>query len=151
MWHSSSCCLSGEVSSRTSSPNLWDWAGTWRRPASGQVSAQANQERPGSQNISGVLGLQYIYMANTVSEMPGLNSSHLELTFVESSVAGAVPRWRPVDPIITHVPLFRESPLGDSCLVINIHNPLTHCATSHYVCKPRDVIMLMHAVTIVAA
>ena len=39
--------------------------------------------------------------------------------------------------IITHVPLFRggaddvyESPLSDSRLVMNIHNPFMHCATS---------------------
>ena len=44
-----------------------------------------------------------------------------------------------------------ESPLGDSRLVMNIHNPFMHCATSQYVFKPRDVIMLMRAVTIVAA
>ena len=62
--------------------------------------------------------------------------------------------------IITHAPLFRgrsdhvyESPLplGDSCLVMDIHNPFMHCATSQYVFKPRDVIMLTRAVTIVAA
>ena len=60
--------------------------------------------------------------------------------------------------VITHVPLFRggadhvyESPLGDSCLVMNIHNPFMHCATSQYVFKPRDVIMLTRAVTIIAA
>ena len=59
---------------------------------------------------------------------------------------------------ITHAPLFRggadhvyESPLGDSCLVMNIHNPFMHCATSQYVFKPREVIMLTRAVTIVAA
>ena len=59
--------------------------------------------------------------------------------------------------IITHAPLFRggadvyESPLGDSSLVMNIHNPFMHCATSQYVLKPRDLITLMRAVTIVAA
>ena len=63
--------------------------------------------------------------------------------------------------IITHVPLFRGgvdhvyesplSPLGDSCLVMNIHNRFMHCATSQYTFKPRDVIMLTRAVTIVAA
>ena len=60
--------------------------------------------------------------------------------------------------IITHAPLFRggedhvcESPLGDSCFVINIHNPFMHCVTSQYVFKLRDVIMLMRSVTIVAA
>ena len=60
--------------------------------------------------------------------------------------------------VITHSPLFRggaddvyESPLGDSRLVINIHKPFMHCATSQNVFKPRDVIMLMRAVTIVAA
>ena len=59
--------------------------------------------------------------------------------------------------INTHAPLFRggadhvyES-LGDSCLVMNIHNPFMHCVTSQYVFKPRDVIMLTRAVTIVAA
>ena len=60
--------------------------------------------------------------------------------------------------IITHAPLFRggedhvcESPLGDSCFVMNIHNPFMHCVTSQYVFKLRDVIMLIRAVTIVAA
>ena len=60
--------------------------------------------------------------------------------------------------IITHTPLFRggedhvcESPLGDSCFVMNIHNPFMHCVTSQYVFKLRDVIMLMRAVTIEAA
>ena len=59
---------------------------------------------------------------------------------------------------ITHIPLFRrgadnvyESALGDSSLVMNIHNSFMDCATSQYVFKPRDVIMLMRAVTIVAA
>ena len=66
--------------------------------------------------------------------------------------------WALILYIITHAPLFRggadhvyESPLGDSCLVMNIHNPFMHCATSHDVFKPRDVIMLTRAVTIVAA
>ena len=60
--------------------------------------------------------------------------------------------------LITHAPLFRrgedhvcESPLGDSCFVMNIHNPFMHCVTSQYVFELRDVIMLMRAVTIVAA
>ena len=60
--------------------------------------------------------------------------------------------------IIINAPLFRrgadhvyESPLGDLCLVMNIHNPFMHCATSQYVFKLRDVIMLTRAVTIVAA
>ena len=60
--------------------------------------------------------------------------------------------------IITHAPLFRggaddvyESSLGDSRVVMNIHNPFMHCATSQCVFKPRDVIMLMHAVKIIAA
>ena len=60
--------------------------------------------------------------------------------------------------IITHALLFRggadhvyESPLEDSCLVMNIHNPFMHCAASQYVFKPRDVKMLTRAVTIVAA
>ena len=60
--------------------------------------------------------------------------------------------------IITHAPLFRggedhvcESPLGDSCFVMNIHNPFMHCVTSQYVFKLRNVIMLMRAVTIIAA
>ena len=60
--------------------------------------------------------------------------------------------------IITHAPLFRggadhayESPLGDSCLVMNIHNAFMHFVTSQYVFKPRDVIMLKRAVTIIAA
>ena len=60
--------------------------------------------------------------------------------------------------VITLAPLSRggvdyvyESPLGDSSLVMNIHNPFMHCATSQYVFKPRDIIMLMRAFTIVAA
>ena len=62
------------------------------------------------------------------------------------------------DAFITHAPLFRggedhvwESPLGDSCFVMNIHNSFMHCMTSQYVFKLRDVIMLMRAVKIVAA
>ena len=54
--------------------------------------------------------------------------------------------------IITHAPLFRggedyvgESPLGDSSFVMNIHNPFMHYVTSQL----RDVIMLLHAVTMV--
>ena len=60
--------------------------------------------------------------------------------------------------IITHAPFFQggadhvyESLLGDLCLVMNIRNPFMHCATSKYVFKPRDVIMLTRYVTIVAA
>ena len=60
--------------------------------------------------------------------------------------------------VITHAPLFQggadyvyESPLGDSSLVMNIHNLFMHSATSQYVFKLRDVIILMRAVTIVAA
>ena len=60
--------------------------------------------------------------------------------------------------VLTHDPFFRggadyvhESPLGDSSLVMNIHNPFMYCATSQFVFKPRDVMMLMRAVTIVAA
>ena len=56
---------------------------------------------------------------------------------------------------ITHAPLFRggaayiyESPLGDACLVMNIHNPFVHCVTSQYVFKPRDVIMLNNRINI---
>ena len=56
---------------------------------------------------------------------------------------------------ITHAPLFRggatyvyESPLGDSSLVMNIHNPFMHCVTSQYVFKPRDVIMLNNRVSL---
>ena len=51
--------------------------------------------------------------------------------------------------IITYAPLFRggaayvyESPLGDSCLVMNIQNPFMHYVTSQYVFKLRKVIML---------
>ena len=58
---------------------------------------------------------------------------------------------------ITHAPLFPgdadyvyESSLGDSGLVMNIHNLFMCCATSQYVFKQRNVIMLMRAVTIVA-
>ena len=57
---------------------------------------------------------------------------------------------------ITHAPLFQggedyvcESPLGDSSFVMNIYNPFMHCAMSQYVFKLRDVIMLLHAVTMV--
>ena len=64
----------------------------------------------------------------------------------------------PFGTFIIPGPLFRggadyiyESPLGDSRLVMNIHNLFMHCATSQYVFKPRDVTMLMRAVTIVAA
>ena len=60
--------------------------------------------------------------------------------------------------IITHAALFRrgedyvcELPLGDSSLVMNIHNPITHCVMSQYVFKPCDVIMLLYAVAIIAA
>ena len=59
--------------------------------------------------------------------------------------------------INTHAPLFRggadyvyQSPLGDSSLVMHIHNLFMHSATSQYAFKPRDVKMLMRAVTIVA-
>ena len=38
-----------------------------------------------------------------------------------------------------------------SCFLMNIHYPFMHCMTSQYVFKLRDVIMLMRAVTIVAA
>ena len=59
--------------------------------------------------------------------------------------------------IITHAPLFRgadyayKSPLDDLSLVMNIHNPFMHCATSQYLFKMRDVIMLTGPVTIIAA
>ena len=66
--------------------------------------------------------------------------------------------YRLTEIIITHAPLLQggtddvnESSLGDSRLVMNIHNPFMHCATSQCVFKPRDVIMLMRAVNIVAA
>ena len=56
---------------------------------------------------------------------------------------------------ITHAPLFRggaayvyESPLGDWCLIMNIHNPFMHCAMSQYVFKPRDVIMLNNRISV---
>ena len=47
--------------------------------------------------------------------------------------------------------MFMNGPWAIHVLVMNIHNPFMHCATSQYVFKPRDVIMLMHDVTIVAA
>ena len=57
----------------------------------------------------------------------------------------------------TH-PLFRggadyicESPLGGSCLVMNIHNPFMHLMMSKYVFKSHDGILLLRAVTLVAA
>ena len=46
---------------------------------------------------------------------------------------------------------FMNRPLAIQVLVMNIHNPFIHCATSQYVFKPRDVKMLMLAVAIVAA
>ena len=42
-----------------------------------------------------------------------------------------------------------ESPLGDSNFEMNIHNPFMHCVTSQYLFKMRDVIMLLHAITMV--
>ena len=42
-----------------------------------------------------------------------------------------------------------ELPLGESSFVMNIHNPFMHCVTSQYVFKMCDVIMLLHAVTMV--
>ena len=57
--------------------------------------------------------------------------------------------------IITHAPLFQggaayvyESPLGDSCLVMNIHNPFMHCVTSQYVFKLCDAIIPNNLVSI---
>ena len=56
---------------------------------------------------------------------------------------------------ITHAPLFRgdvayvyKSPLGDSYLVMNIHNPFVHCVMSQYVFKPCDVIMLNNRISV---
>ena len=61
-----------------------------------------------------------------------------------------------INPLITHAPLFRrgedyvcESPLCDSSFVINKHNPFMHCVTSQYIFKLLDVILLLHAVTMV--
>ena len=57
--------------------------------------------------------------------------------------------------IITYIPLFwggaayvYETPMGDSCLVMHIHNPFMHCAASQYVFKPRDVIMLNNRISV---
>ena len=47
--------------------------------------------------------------------------------------------------------MFMNHPWAIQVLVMNIHNPFIHCVKSQCVLKPRDVIMLMHAVTIVAA
>ena len=47
--------------------------------------------------------------------------------------------------------MFMNRPWAIQDLVMNIHNPFMHGATSQYVFKPCDVMMLMHAVTIVAA
>ena len=47
--------------------------------------------------------------------------------------------------------MFMNRPWIIQVWVINIHNPFKHYAMSQYVLKPRDVIMLMSAVTIVAA
>ena len=63
------------------------------------------------------------------------------------------------DFLLTHTPhcyegvqiMFMNRPWAIHVLVMNIHNPFMHCATSRYVFEPRDVIMLMHDVTIVAA
>ena len=63
-------------------------------------------------------------------------------------------------PTLSHMPhcfegvriMFMNRPWVIQVLVMNIHNPFMHCATSQYVFKTRDVIMLlMRAVTIVAA
>ena len=64
-----------------------------------------------------------------------------------------------VQSISSHTPhyfevvriMFMNRPWDDSSLIINIHNLFMYCATSLYVFKPRDVIMLICAVTIVAA
>ena len=60
--------------------------------------------------------------------------------------------------VITHAPLFWEGvdhvcevPLDDSILIMNIPNSFMHCVTSQYILKWRDVMMALHAVTIVAA
>ena len=55
-------------------------------------------------------------------------------------------RMRPCAQELSHTPhCFKdhvcESPLGDSCFVMNIHNPFMHCVTSQYVFKLRDVII----------
>ena len=47
--------------------------------------------------------------------------------------------------------MFMNRPWAIHVLVMNIHNPFMYCATSQYVFKPSDVIMLMNDVTIVAA
>ena len=47
--------------------------------------------------------------------------------------------------------MLMDRPSTIQVLVMNIHKPFMHCATSQYVFKPRDIIMLMCAVTIVAA
>ena len=41
-----------------------------------------------------------------------------------------------------------ESPLGESSLPMNIHNPFLYCITSQYVFKPRDVIMLNNRISV---
>ena len=41
-----------------------------------------------------------------------------------------------------------ESPLGDSCLAMNIYNPFMHCVTSQYAFKPRDVMLLNNRISI---
>ena len=83
------------------------------------------------------------------------NRAHL-LCYIKLCAPFRSHQW--VQTFITHAPLFRggedhvcELPLGDSCFVMNIHNPFMHCVTSQYVFKLGDVIMLMRAVTIVAA
>ena len=41
-----------------------------------------------------------------------------------------------------------ESPLGASCLVMNIHNPFMHCVSSQYMFKLCDVIMVDNGISV---
>ena len=47
--------------------------------------------------------------------------------------------------------MFMNRPWANHVIAMNIHNLFLHCATSQYVFKPREFIMLMYDVTIVAA
>ena len=77
---------------------------------------------------------------------------HLQIQWWPS-LSGVYVRWN--QHFITHAPLFRggaayvyELPLGDSCLIMNIHNPFMHCVMSQYMFKSRDVIMLNNRINV---
>ena len=127
---------------------------------------------PCSVNLCGCIGYIYCWndfsnglWAKNLSNLPQI-ASRLCGMHISETAGWIYPIWNFMDlarPVvvqrhITHAPLIRggadnvyESALGDSSLVMNIHNSFMDCATSQYIFKPRDVIMLMRAVTIVAA